>query len=313
MNSAKIHRIMAVLPVLMCIALMAPGCKTVHWSKADFNRPATKAKKKEQPPGVPEKMVAIWRDAVYESGTSPSARGFGGRFYFYDREQKAIRVDGELVIYAFDDSGSSNSTEADRKYVFEQESLQGHFSETALGASYSFWIPWDQVGGARRSIALIPVFKSADGQIIRGEQSVNVLTGKSPELVAGDPAETISNDSGSAAKSIATTWKKERSVNQVAYFDESNPNIIQTSESRRTTTINVPDETARRMQAQAASPIQALEPARSPAAPGALQPVRPASPTPSSTAADESKRKEQREKTGTFRPWPGMTEMGPQK
>ncbi len=313
MNMAGTQRIAALL-VMLFAATMFSGCKSVHWSKAEFNKPIADAKKKKkpEPTGIPERMVVIWRDAVYESGASKAARGFGGRFYFYDKESKAVKVEGELVIYAFDDTGSTNTTEADRKYVFGQDRLESHFSETALGASYSFWIPWDQVGGVRRSIALIPVFKTADGQIVRGDQTVNVLSGKAPESELADVA-AVKNDAPGVT-TIAAGWQNKDRVNQVAHFDEANPNIIMQSETRRTTTIDVPSETASRMQS-ATGGVRPAPPSGMLAPAGGLQPATWNEPVKSQPpkADSSSARRELREKTSHFRPWPGMTSSDGQK
>ena len=125
----------------------------------------------------PVTMAAIWNFALYEKPGSPSIRGLGGRLYFYDANNNAVTADGELIVYGFDEDSETKS-KPDKKFVFRASELQSHYSESALGGSYSIWIPWDKVGGYRKSVTLLPVFKSADGNVIRGEQSINLLAGK---------------------------------------------------------------------------------------------------------------------------------------
>ena len=136
---------------------------------------------KRQKPGdevlPPETMAAIWNFGTYEKPGSPNIRGLGGRIYFYDANHNAVIAEGELTIYGFDEDNGSQ-TKPDKKFIFRESELQSHYSESALGGSYSVWIPWDKVGGYRKSVTLLPVFKTKDGKIIRSEQSINLLAGK---------------------------------------------------------------------------------------------------------------------------------------
>ncbi len=65
-------------------------------------------KDKDKPhEGKPVRMVCTWSDTVMtQPGVKPQ-RGFGGRIMFYESEdKKPILVDGQLVIYAFDETGA---------------------------------------------------------------------------------------------------------------------------------------------------------------------------------------------------------------
>ncbi len=274
-------RLVWLVATAVVLAGTASGCKSVHWSKADFNREAKAAAKDGNPFGEPVKMVAIWSEAVYESDRGPMSRGFGGRFYFYDEEQKPVRVNGELAIYAYDDSSRTNTSEADRKYVFRAAELQQHYNETALGPSYSFWVPWDSVGGPPCSIALIPVLKSEAGKLVRGNQSLNVLQGKALDGPRG------STTGGARVEPITSGWRPDReTARQVAYLEDEPKNVVTIGHEVRTTTINVPAETAARMprDTQPASPPRAdgsptnLEPENSRFSPPLNQEETPAEP-----------------------------------
>ncbi len=78
-----------------------------------------------------------------------------------------------------------------RKYVFRAEELAGHYSESKLGHSYSFWVPWDRVGGPQRQVSLIARFKSAQGGVVMSEMTRHLLPGAQPSalpLVQTQPA-----------------------------------------------------------------------------------------------------------------------------
>ena len=119
---------------------------------------------------------------MYTQPGQPPTRGFGGRLYFYNAKDKTVPVEGQLVVYAYDDSADGTPAKSpSRKFGFTPEQFTQHYSPTELGASDSVWIPWDELGGVRKSITLLPVFTSSSGQVVMGEQSINVLPGKAPE------------------------------------------------------------------------------------------------------------------------------------
>jgi hypothetical protein len=171
--------------VLGCIA----GCQTTGFDtlkqakeKLPFANKTEKVEETEYPPA--EKLITIWSDALYTAPGQKPVRGFGARLYFYNNENKAVPVEGQLVVYAYDDSAEgAMRTEPTRKFAFTPEQFTTHYTPSDLGASYSIWIPWDEVGGDRKAISLVPVFTCSDGKVVMGQQSVNVLPGKAPEVV----------------------------------------------------------------------------------------------------------------------------------
>jgi len=129
--------------------------------------------------GTPTRVVATWADTVNtQPGTKP-VRGFGGRLTFYEKnEKKPIIVDGQLVIYAFDETGREvTDNKPTRRYVFPAEQMPLHMSKNDLGVSYSFFLPWDEAGGPRTEVSLICRFEPKDGPVITGEQTRQLLPG----------------------------------------------------------------------------------------------------------------------------------------
>jgi len=245
----------------VCSVLLT-GCKseTVSWTKAKDPFAKKNAKKSAEPKlGVPERLVVIWKDAVYEHPAVPPTRGIGGRLYFYDSEDNPIKVDGEVVVYGFDDTAGDDKTEADKKFVFKQENFASHYNATALGPSYSIWLPWDKMGGKEVSISLIPVFRDASGKVIRSGQTVCVLPGPEMEKqveAAGkktNEEELISSfTSMPGVQQIATTADVSADgTNQtIAHLQESNaaPEVNKGGSKIRSTTISLPSDTAMRLQ-----------------------------------------------------------------
>ena len=159
-------------------------------TQLDLKKPIQWPFASEDKPGVPSRVATVWTDAVHYHPDRPADRGFGGRLFFYGREGDApIKIDGSLVVYAFNETGRSPSdAKPDRKYVFSRENLDKHYSMSDIGHSYSFWIRWDEVGGEQTKISLIARFLPADGAPVIGEQTKHLLPGTLPQY-AGQPGE----------------------------------------------------------------------------------------------------------------------------
>jgi hypothetical protein len=164
---------------LAMLPLLATGCQALHLEHSKKFPWVAKTELKESKFSKPARMVAIWTDAVYNQAGKPATRGFGGRLYFYNNQNQTVPVEGQLVVYAYDDSNEDKVREApDKKFVFTPDQFTRHYSESDFGASYSVWIPWDTVGGMETPISLVPVFTSSTGDVVIGQQTMNVLPGR---------------------------------------------------------------------------------------------------------------------------------------
>ena len=177
--------------VCLCSIFFTVGCSGIKnsmrtseknslWNPIQKISDDSKVKKSKSDDDLtPVTMTAIWTDSVYEKAGEVSVKGFGGRIFFYNANQQLVKADGELIIYGFDDS-TKNSDEgtADKKFVYQQDRFQTHYSENKLGASYSVWVPWEPLGGYRKSITLIPMFRTVDGDLIKCTQTIAILPGK---------------------------------------------------------------------------------------------------------------------------------------
>ena len=167
--------------LLLLLALTA-GCSSLNLDKAHWPL------KSEEKPGKPDKIVAMWTDTVLYQTGQPPTRGFGGRLMFYEgKKEKPVKAEGNLVIYAFDETGRGPAkSRPDRKYVFTADQIPLHYSKSQIGHSYSVWVPWDAIGGEQKEISLIVRFEPKEGAAVTGEQSRQLLPGRSPtQEVAG--------------------------------------------------------------------------------------------------------------------------------
>ena len=180
------------LPVLV-LAAITTGCATNSkstWKFANLDPRQTLGWKKDETekpePQVPTRLVATWTEAVLNTVGEQPKRGFGGRTAFFNRESDdPVRVEGQLVVYAFDETArKSHETQPTRKYIFPADEVVRHESGSALGPAYSFWLPWDEVGGPQKNISLIARFEPKAGPIVIGEQTRHFLPGTSLDAQA---------------------------------------------------------------------------------------------------------------------------------
>lgn len=218
---------------LFCLTIVsASGCASVGkmpkmpW---DSDEPEYK---------MPIKMVVNWKDTVRYNPNDPPIRGFGGRVHFYDESNRPVRVEGQLTVYGYDESGpeGSDPERPDRKFVFEPDKLQTHYSMSKLGHSYSFWVPWDRVGGEQKEIILAPFFRTTAGQVLMGEQTQQPLPGIVKQPTQQYPQQTAPSPSDFLPPEVA----------QVNYQRNSYPvmnthsNMQPSGSQLRTTTISLP-------------------------------------------------------------------------
>lgn len=168
---------------LVCfLALTSTGCSAFRSLNAEF--PWSEEKKREQLEKIqPVRIVSFWSEMMLNSGGEKPVRGFGGRIYFYNKFGKPVRADGELTVYAYDDTDKNLETashgEPDKIYTYRKEEFANYFSKSDLGDSYSVWLPWDGVDGEEREISLLPKFVSSSGKdVIRGTMDLVTLSGK---------------------------------------------------------------------------------------------------------------------------------------
>lgn len=173
----------------VCLGLLvaAGGCASTEpklptiakWGTADEYPEET-----EQP----DKLVALWSDDVLHQAGGPPTRGLGGRVYFYNQTESAVPVDGQLVVYGFEDHPDDEATgEEDvpvKKFVFTKDQLVKHYSPSEFGPSYSFWLPWDADMEEQKWISVVPVFIDARGKVVMGPHARHRLNGKKDPALA---------------------------------------------------------------------------------------------------------------------------------
>lgn len=141
---------------------------------------------KDEPEKNVVRMVASWKETALAKPGQPAMRGFAGRVYFYNRDGEPVTVQGRLVVYAYENrQGPTFDDTPNRRFVFTPEQLASHYSHGPIGPSYSFWIPFDELGGEEKRVELVPTFVPNVGNTVVGAQAKLHLPGKTPRPESG--------------------------------------------------------------------------------------------------------------------------------
>ena len=196
------------IAVIVCIAtgiFHATGCQF-----APKKMPSVWPwKKEDEPKPLPDRILAVWSDSVLHQKGLPGVRGFGGRVYFYQKDNTdPIEVDGSLAVYVFDADDTSPATQQPlRKFVFTPDQFASHMSKTSIGPSYSVWLPWSEVGGPQMRLSLIARFEGRDGGSTVSDPTIKLLPGISKE------------DALAKSKAKTSTSKSDSAVQQASYVE----------------------------------------------------------------------------------------------
>ena len=256
------------LPLILLAASvsLASGCTgmTKNLSSA---MPWGKSQIAEGKYQAPVKMAVLWSPAMYTATGKKPTRGFGGRIYFYNAKNEPVPVQGQLVVYCFDDTKKTNDRkQPDRRVAFTPEQFTSHYSPTQLGASYSVWVPWDAMGNEQAEISLLPIFTAATGQVVMGPQSLGLLPGAEGGVLESHVEQRVMS---------AKDFQNENAKRASFEGDLSAPAFG--SKSVESLTISLPEDLAQRVAAASRNPEPQLpsaaevQPGKTPQNPSRVQ------------------------------------------
>jgi hypothetical protein len=214
-------------------------------------------------PQTPDRMECVWTNTVLHRPGKAGVRGFGGRVLFYTQDRKdPVIVHGQLTVYAFDDEITNPDNAApEKKYIFPAVHLPKHCSQSALGHSYSFWLPWDEVDGRQRQISLIARFEDQSGKNVMSELAHLALPGETPR----PPDRTATSAQGAAAPPASSSVKQVSYETPAGADRSAKTGGLEEKPKMTTTTIDVTPGFASKLIAGGADQGVASSPQRVPA------------------------------------------------
>lgn len=214
----------------------APKKTPANWTWGDEDKPI-----------VPDRILAIWTDTVLRQPNQPGVRGFGGRVFFYQKDQNdPIEVDGKMVVFVFDaDDQDPENQKPLRKYVIEADDFAKHMSKTSIGPAYSIWIPWGDVKGPTMKLSLIARFEGRKGGTTLSDPTIKLLPGVESKT-------RRSTASPSDKTTVAPNANPQTGVQRASYVESPKPESASPEKLKeihsKTQTIEVPPSFQRHFQ-----------------------------------------------------------------
>jgi len=182
--------------VLICLTLCLTGCAGTglfHFSN-DFPKPSLK--------NPVTRIVGLWQTAEGVA-VNDASRGFSGQILFFANDEKLpVQVDGEVMIYVFDDQGSQEEQiKPIHQWRYPAESWNALLGKGPLGATYNVFIPYTRPGFHQADCTLRVRYTPKQGPTIYSEMVHIVLPGAKKK--AKSPAEADGTASLTAAASSA--------------------------------------------------------------------------------------------------------------
>jgi hypothetical protein len=161
------------------------GCATLNfpWDKDRF------AKATAQNPVV--QIVCLWEPAEGRDPEGVPCRGFAGQILFLsNRHATPVEVDGDVRIYLFDNVGAAEEQSKPlRQFDFSTEAWAMHLSKSAVGPSYSLFVPYVRRGQFNPQCSLRVRLTPKAGPVIFSSLSTISLrnSGNTPESSTAAP------------------------------------------------------------------------------------------------------------------------------
>src|SRR5579863_4518261 len=175
-----------------------------------------------------------------------STRGFSSNIMFFSQNSDlAAEVEGDVVIYVFDDQGTAEDQAIPfAEYRIEAAVLSNHMGRGPLGATYAIFVPYTRPGIHEAKCALRLRFTPKGGQPVYSGMMNVVLPGEKKHKDTAAPEE---GDDGTTTEALLEVDPDGEA------FAEFRKNISkgQPPSSRgKTTTIPTPQEVQEQLQAQ---------------------------------------------------------------
>ena len=178
-------------------------------------------------PKTPVKMVDVWNSYAQAAPDGTIMRGMAGRVHFYDdhKEDRAVKVEGDLTVYVFDGNETDPAhTKPLKIFQFKADTLEKHYShQKPFGHSYNFFLPMDEIGGVEKPLSIIVRFDNHLDKVFVMSQPVNtILAGRRPEQPTEPTREFWDSQALLAnAHQNMTTANNSFVIQQVGYTTET--------------------------------------------------------------------------------------------
>lgn len=170
-------------------ALAAAGCQHLNL----FQRYSLNKLPRDSREHPIREVIALWEPAEGTDMDGAPCRGFAGQVLFFAHGiDEPVRVDGDVIIYVFDDQGDEEEQSHPlHTFKFEGGAWEAYLRGTkTLGATYQIFIPYTRKGAHQATCSLRVKYEPRGGIPIYSKMASIILAGtkqKDGERRPADP------------------------------------------------------------------------------------------------------------------------------
>lgn len=159
------------------VVCLCSGCATLSFPWDGHRFPQASARN----PVV--RIVCLWEPAEGRDPDGLPCRGFAGQILFLaNRNALPVQAHGDVRIYLFDNVGTPEEQSRPlHQFDFASEAWQLHLSKSAVGPTYSVFIPYTRRGQYNAKCTLRMRFHQKDGPVIFSDATTLPLRGPSSD------------------------------------------------------------------------------------------------------------------------------------
>jgi hypothetical protein len=154
-------------------------------------------------------VFCLWDDGEGRGLDGLPARGFGGQIMFFTARQKeAVKVEGDVRIYLFDDQGDAEEQARPiHEFNFTADAWNTYLRPSDFGGTYQLFIPYTRKGNHQAQCTLRVRYTPTGGQPLYSKPTTVMLKGGA----AGRHADTTPHATSASTDVLSIPLSRHRS------------------------------------------------------------------------------------------------------
>lgn len=168
-------------------------------------------------------VMALWQPGEGRGLDHLPTRGFAGQILFFAAGiETPVKVDGDVSIYVFDDSGSRDEQKKPiHEFNFDAGSWNTYFRDTNFGPAYQVFIPYTRRGSHQANCAIRIKYQPKTGTQMFSDVANIVLKGENKTGVKNDMKQEVQPEDFAATSDKTNDHLEEKRVDENR-FDQLN-------------------------------------------------------------------------------------------
>ena len=186
---------------LACVTFMLTGCAATNIFKFGGDQFP-----KSGPNNPVVRILGLWQPMQGPGLQNETARGIGGQILFFDKNDEApAQVDGDVMIYVFDDEGSEEEQARPiHQFHFSPGAWNTHLYKGSLGATYDIFVPYTRPGVQEAKCAIRVRYTPKGGIPVYSEMVNVILPGRKKPKQSKSADNEYDADEGAAESAEET-------------------------------------------------------------------------------------------------------------